>query len=193
MTKIEKLFASKQRVFTVNDLAVLWQIPERPRLWSLIRHYLRQQRLIRVYSGIYVLQTEYSELELAVKLFAPAYVSYVTALGLHGINFQYYRSIHVMAKVSKTIDTYDGHRFVAHQLKDELLFNDVGLHKEQGYTVASPERTVCDTLYLHKRYYFDSLHSVDPERLLAVAQIYRSQSLQREVEKLINLIKKGEV
>jgi len=184
MTKIEKLLLSKQTVFSVGDLAVLWNMSERKKLWESIKYYLRIGKLVRVHSGTYVLNQDYSELELAVKLFSPAYISFHTALGIHGINFQNYHSVHAMALVSKKIEVAQK-TFVYHQLQDHIFFNEVGVEKEGNYRLASPERAICDSLYLVPSLTFDVLDQVDTDKLLAVATVYQSQALAKRVSRLI--------
>lgn len=191
MTKIEKLINSPQKVFTVSDLAIFWQMPDRQKLWSLIRHYLRKNRLKKVYSGVYVLSEDYSPLELAVNLFAPAYISHMTALGLHGINFQHQPETHLVSAISKTITVYSGHKIVSHKVKDFILFNEFGLEKENGYYLASPERAVCDTLYLEPHFKFDHLGPIDAAKLIEQAKIYQNQALVKRVVKLAARIEKG--
>lgn len=190
MTKIEILLKSPQKVFTVDDLAVMWQMPDRRKLAEVIKYYVRVHRLIKVFRGVYALDQDYSELELAVNIFPPAYISFITALGIHGITFQYYESIHVMATASKTITVSSGKKIIFHQLKDEILFDQTGLQKEANYLIASPERTICDALYLKPTYTFDHLGGIDIKILREVAAIYRNQALTNRIEKLIPLIQR---
>lgn len=188
MTKIEILLKSPQKVFTVDDLAVMWQMPDRRKLAEVIKYYVRVRRLIKVFRGVYTLDQDYSELELAINIFPPAYISFITALGIHGITFQYYESIHVMATASKTITVSSGKKIIFHQLKDEILFDKTGLQKEENYMIASPERTICDTLYLKPTHTFDHLGGIDIKILRDVVAIYRNQALTNRIEKLIPLI-----
>lgn len=184
MTKIEKLLISKKTVFSVDDLAVLWSMSERKKLWESIKYYLRIGKLTKVYSGTYVLNPDYSELELAVKLFYPTYISFHTALGIHGINFQHYQSIHSMALASKKIKV--GQKtFVYHQLRDEVFFNETGVEKNNNYRLASPERAVCDSLYLAPSMTLDVLDEVNFDRLLRLVEIYKNKSLQKRVLELV--------
>ncbi|KUK79862.1 MAG: hypothetical protein XD95_0076 [Microgenomates bacterium 39_7] len=185
MTKIEKLLTSEQRVFTVDDLAVLWNMPDRKKLWESIKYYLRSERLKKIYSGVYVLaDREYDQLELAVNLFTPAYISFHTALAIHGVNFQYYSEVHAMALASKKIQ-FNGQSFVYHQLKDEIFFNELGIEQKTAYKIASIERAVCDTLYLMPSMTFDVLDGVNPNKLQQVAQIYDNKSLIKKAQKLL--------
>jgi predicted transcriptional regulator of viral defense system len=189
MTKIEILLKSPQKVFTVDDLAVLWQVSDRRKLAEVIKYYIRVKRLYKAFQGVYTLDQNYSELELAVNVFPPAYISYITALGIHGISFQYYEDIHVMATASKTVQLPSGKRIVFHQLKDQILFDETGLQRQENYLIASPERTICDTLYLQPTYVFDNLRSIDINTLQKVVKIYRNLALEKRIKKLTSLIK----
>lgn len=193
MTKFEKLLVTEQKVFTTNDLAILWQMPDRKQLWSLIRYYLRKKKLQRIYSGTYAIDDNFSNLELAVNLFAPAYVSYLTALGIHGINWQLQAQTHVMAAVSKTITLQNKMTVVAHQVKNYILLNSLGLEKHVGYYLASPERAICDTLYLHPGFVFDNLNAIQSNVLMQVVEIYQNKALTKRVREICqSLEQKGQ-
>lgn len=185
MTKMEILLsAAPQTVFSIDDLGVLWQMPERRKLARLVNYYVRTGRLHSVRRGVYALHEEYSPQEAAIKLFPPAYISYTTALGLHGATFQFERDIHAMARASKTIKLSDGRVYVYHQLKDEILLNREGVEKRDGYWLASLERAICDTSYLVPGFVFEHLDRVDPEKLQALVTIYKNQALRKRIQAL---------
>lgn len=192
MTKIEILLRSSQTVFTVSDLAVLWQISERKKLWEVIKYYVRKKRLQKVYRGIYVIDPHYSPLELVVNLLPPAYISLETALGIHGINIQYQSDIHAISLTSKVITLPTGSRCVFHQVKDFILFDQTGLQQEKNFLLASPERAICDTFYLHPHFVFDNVHIVNTQKLLEVVTIYHNQSLKKRIEIFANSLEKGD-
>jgi len=190
MTKIEKLLISKQKVFTVDDLAILWNMPNRKKLWESIKYYLRSNRLQKIYSGVYVLADhEFDQLELAVNLFTPSYISFFTALAVHGVNFQHYSQVHAMALASKTIKT-QGLSFVYHQLKDEIFFNETGVEQRVTYKIASIERAICDSLYLVPSMTFDVLDAINIDKLQQVAQVYNNKNLLKKVQQIIRSIER---
>lgn len=189
MTKIEILLLSRQTIFSIDDLAVIWSIPDRKRLWEIVKYYLRTSKLRKLYSGVYSLYNQdFSELELAVNLFSPSYISFHTALGIHGINFQHYSEIHVIALASKKI-TVEGKQFVYHQFKRKVFFNGLGIEKKEGYQIASLERAVCDSLYLLPSMTLDYLGMLNVEKLQKVAGVYENQSLSKRVVKIIKELK----
>ena len=183
MTKIEKLLSTRKSVFTVDDLSVLWQQPNRRKLWAVIRYYLRVGKLIKIHSGIYALGS-FTPFEVAQKLITPSYISFHTALGIHGINFQLYQTIHNVALISKTITT-KGQQYTYHQMKDNIFFNEIGLIKEDVYSIASPERAICDSIYLSPHITFDNLDDIDLDKLQTIASIYQRQTLLKRIKQIL--------
>jgi hypothetical protein len=50
--------------------------------------------------------------------------------------------------------------------------------------IATPERAICDRLYLSPNYYFDNLENIDKEKLLEISQIYNKRVIL-EIKKLL--------
>lgn len=187
-TKAEILLSVPQTVFTVDDLAVLWQMPDRSKLWESIKYYVRTKRLYSIQRGVYALAEDYSLFEAGVKLFPPAYVSFITALAHHGVLFQYSSVVHLMAQASKRIEI-DGRIFEYHQLKNEILFNQLGIDKVDNYWISSLERAVCDTSYLVPNFVFEHLRNVDFQQLELIAKIYHNKALEKRIERIISITK----
>jgi len=191
MTKIETLLrVAPQTIFTINDLGILWMMPDRHKLARLINYYVRIGRLHGVRRGVYALNERYSLHEAAVKIFPPAYISFTTALALHGAYFQYERDIHLMAQASKTVSLQSGQSFVYHQLKPEILLNLDGIKKTDGYWLASPERAICDTTYLVPLFRFEQVERVETDQLRRLAALYKNQALITRIEALCSEIEK---
>lgn len=189
MTKAELLLSSSQTVFTVDDLAVLWQMSDRSRLWESIKYYLRTNRLHSIQRGVYALSEDYSPFEAAVKLFPPAYISYTSALAYHGAFFQYSSEIHVMAQASKRLKVMSGQVFIYHQLKNYILLNQMGIEKLDGYWMATLERAICDTSYLVPSFVFEHLDNVNPQILEQLSKLYGNKSLQNRIKRIISIIR----
>lgn len=189
MTKAELLLSSSQTVFTVDDLAVLWQMTDRSRLWESIKYYLRTNRLHSIQRGVYALSEDYSPFEAAVKLFPPAYISYTSALAYHGAFFQYSSEIHVMAQASKRLKVMSGQVFIYHQLKNYILLNQMGIEKLDGYWMATLERAICDTSYLVPSFVFEHLDNVNPQILEQLSKLYGNKSLQNRIKRIISIIR----
>lgn len=188
MTKLEILQKTGLNVFTPNDLMVLWQSSDKRSVHESIKDYVRRGRMFSIRRGIYLLNKDYDTFELAQKLISPSYISYYTALAYHGIIFQKYSEIHSFAPYPKSI-TLDGEKYVYHKFKESIFNIQDGLILTDKYTIAGPERSICDTLYLNKSVAFDNLRNVDLLKLKSISKIYNNKRLEDEINVLILGIK----
>lgn len=189
-TNIEKLISSGKKVFTTDDLAIIWAVSDRKKLIGRIKYYLRQRRLIHIYKGLYA-YGEYTLLDIAQKLVPMSYLSLYTTSQMHGLTFQYYSTIFCISLKSKKYNV-DGQKYEYRKVKDAIFYNDLGLMQEGGHTIANKERTICDLLYVFPGFAFDNLKSVDIEMLHKIATIYDNKRLQKDVSKIIKIIESNE-
>jgi predicted transcriptional regulator of viral defense system len=185
-TNIEKLIISGKRVFTTEDLAVIWQVPERKKLIERIKHYLKQQRLVHIYKGVYA-YGEYTPLDIAQKLIPLSYLSLYTTAQMHGLTFQYYATVFCMSLRSKKYEI-GGQKFEYRKIKEVAFYNSLGLVNEGRYTIANKERTICDLLYVYPGFAFDNLKGVDTELLREMSFIYENKRLEQDIAGIITVI-----
>jgi len=185
-TNIEKLISGGKKVFTTDDLAIIWGVSDRKKLIGRIKYYLRQRRLIHIYKGLYA-YGEYTPLDIAQKLVPMSYLSLYTTSQIHGLTFQYYSTIFCISLKSKKYNV-DGQKYEYRKVKDAIFYNDLGLMQEDGHTIANKERTICDLLYVFPGFAFDNLKSVDTEILHKIATIYDNKRLQKDVSEIIKII-----
>ena len=162
MSFIKKLLKTKrsdQTIFTFSDLSNLIPGYSGAKLKSALKYAVKQHDIIRVSRGIYSLSKDYSRLEFANKYRSPSYISLYTVLQEEGIVFQPYSSIYVIAKRSQEIEI-DGERYVYRKIKDEILLHPLGVTSLGNVYKATPERAMCDKLYLDGLEYFDNLRSI---------------------------------
>jgi hypothetical protein len=188
-TNIEKLITSGKKVFTIEDLAVIWGITERRKLIERIKHYLREKRLVHIHKGVYA-YGDYTPMDVAQKLVPMSYLSLYTTSQIHGLTFQYYAKTYCIALKSITYDI-SGQTYVYHKVKEPIFYSQVGLVNQGQYIMADKERTICDLLYVFPSTAFDSLAGVDPKKLIATASIYGNKRLVSEVAGIARTIKKG--
>ena len=154
----------------------------------MIRYYLSDGVLTRVFKGVYALFPDWSEFELAQKLVQPSYISFQTALAHYGLVFQYDGQVHSAALISKKISVGE-QLFSYHKLKTEIFYKQLGMRiDEKGHYIASPERAVCDTLYLHPGFGLDSYGDLDSGLLSELSLMYNNQRLVNEIKELVNQI-----
>jgi predicted transcriptional regulator of viral defense system len=181
-SKIEQLIESNQKVFSIADLGSIWSQHDYIKIKALARYYASKQKLFRVKNGLYSIVEKPNILEVAQHLITPSYISHHTALSIHGINFQYYSDIHCIALRNREIEV-QGQKILYHQIKAEILFNPFGIINQNGYNIASPERAICDSLYLSPGIGFDNLNTLDTIELFKIAKIYNNKSLIKNLRK----------
>lgn len=165
MSFIKKLFQTRsldQTVFTFSDLSNA--VPDYcgPKLKSALKYAVQIGDIIRISRGIYSLSKTYSKLEFGNKFRSPSYISLYTVLQEFGIVFQPYSSIYLIANRSAEIEI-DSQKYIYRKIKDEALLNQLGIKNLGNVNQASPERAICDKLYLDGPEHFDNLRSLDWE------------------------------
>lgn len=187
ITNIEKLAFSGKRVFTTEDLAVIWQIPQRRRLIERIKYYLREKRLISVYKGVYAYGEDYTPLDIAQKLVPMSYISLYTTSQMYGLTFQFYSSIYSISLKSKKYKIGKTEYFYR-KVKESIFYNQSGLINNGRYILADKERTVADCLYVFPSFAFDNLQGINKEKLVEMSKIYSNKRLEKEIMKIIKTI-----
>ena len=124
----------------------------------------------------------YNLKELAVKIYSPSYISFETALRKAGIIFQHYESIFVATKWPKE-KKINNHTFVFRKIKDEVLYNPLGIENKENYSIATPERSFLDMIYLFPNYYFDNLDILNWDKCFEIAKIYNNKQLIKRLKK----------
>ncbi len=178
---IAKLYASPKTVLTIKDIALIWEETNAANLLAKIKYYAKQGSLIRISRGIFAKNKEYDLKELAGSIYSPSYISFETVLREAGIIFQHQEAVFVAGPypMSKKID---GHTIIFRKLKDSILYSGIGIKKENGYSIATPERAFLDTIYLSPKFYFDNLRSINWELCFELVKIYENKQLVKRLK-----------
>lgn len=182
-SNFQKVLRMGKLVFTLQDLALLWNYQSNNKASDLARYYCNKKFLFRIKNGLYTTTELYDPFLLANKLVPASYISLFTALKKHGVIFQWYADIYCVGNISKKFNL-NSQTFIYSKFKQDLCFNPLGIIEENGVRLASLERSICDTLYLYPETTFDNLRNVDFTKLLEIAQIYNNQQLLKTVYKL---------
>lgn len=183
MIQLTQLYKTGKNVFTIDEIGQITQTRNRESLHNSLRYLARVGKIHRIRRGIYSLDKEYSELELAQRLVIPSYVSLYTALGIHGINFQYHRDITSIALYNKTMNV-DDRTYKYHRIKPEIFYLPDGIEKREYYNMASPERAVVDTLYFFPEHYFDNIAAFNHKKAIIIAEKFKLDYLVQRIEML---------
>lgn len=178
---LKTLLRSKQTVFSLKDIVVISRDSNINNLKAKVHYYVKQGELYPVRRGIYAKDKDYNRLEVATKIFIPAYISFETVFAQEGMVFQVYTSIFVATYRSETVDG-DGQQYLFRTLKRRILTNPSGVRNTEPYSIASPERAFLDMLYIRKDYHFDNLDSLNWDKVFEILPLYENKRMERVVK-----------
>lgn len=177
------ILKSAKTVFTFKDIALLWQEAASLATRVRINYYVKKGDLIRLRKGIYAKTRNYNRLELATRVFTPAYVSFETVLAREGFIFQVYEKIFVASYLTREI-TIDDQIFALRKVKDAVLTSPLGIEHREESSIATKERAFLDTLYVNSDYHFDNLQGLNWEKVLEIFPIYTNKRMEKVVSRL---------
>lgn len=180
---LETLLRSPKTVFTLEDVALLWKEPSTQAVRVRLSYYVRRGKLHRIRKGLYAKDRNYDKLELATRIFTPAYVSFETILAREGLIFQFYSQITVASYLTREIEV-DGQTYSFKRIKMPVLTDPMGVENREETSYASRERAFLDTLYLRGEYHLDNPGGLDWNKIFDLLPIYRNQSLDRRVRRI---------
>lgn len=178
---ITTLLRSKKTVFTYKDLALLWGEQNTNAARVRMNYYVRIGALYRIRQGLYTKDKNYNRLELATRIFTPAYVSFETVLAEAGIIFQYYSPIFIASYLTREI-AIDNQTYTYRRIKNTILTDTTGVENKDEFSKATKERAFLDTLYINTDYHFDNLGSLDWDKIFEILPIYDNKRMTKKVK-----------
>jgi hypothetical protein len=180
---LTSILRSNKTVLSSKDVALLWHDPGTSATRVRLHYYVQKGDLYRIRKGLYAKSRDYNRLELATRIFTPAYVSFETVLAKEGLIFQYYDRIFVASYLNREI-TVDGQVYSFQKIKTRLLINPVGVAHVSETSLATKERAFLDTLYVNADYQFDNIGSLNWEKVFEILPIYSNQRMIKKVSRL---------
>lgn len=178
-----ELMRSEKTVFTINDVALIWEETNLNLVKTRMSRYLKAGKMYSIRKGIYAKDKNYDRNELATKIYTPSYISFETVLVQSGVIFQYYSQIFVASYLSRTL-TVGEQAYSYRKLKDSILTNNLGVETRGNYSIASKERAFLDVVYLNKDYHFDNLGSINWDKVYQILPIYGgNKRMDRKIKK----------
>lgn len=177
---ILSILKSNNTVFSFKEILLASGESNPALLRRRIYSYIKNGQLYGIRRGLYAKDKNYNKLELATKIFIPAYVSFETVLAEAGVTFQHYSQIFIASYQTKEIDC-DGQIFSFKKLKTNILNNNSGIENKGFYSIASKERAFLDVVYLNKDYHFDNLSPLDWDRVFSILPMYENKRMTKKV------------
>ena len=171
MKYLKKLIDSNNTVFTISELKFLFNIKNSTQI-NLIMQRMKKQNIVKnIWYGIWTLN-DYDKLELWSKLRKNSYISLEYVLQKRGVIFQSYEKTITLVSNNTFTKEIDWLNFEYHKIKPSILTNPLWLIYTWKYYIATPERAVCDMIYLYKNVVFDNIQSLNTELLSDLSKIY---------------------
>lgn len=180
-TLILDIYNSKNTVFSIKDIALLWGESDTELVKMRMHRYVKAGKLHSIRRGLYAKDKNYNKNELATKIYTPSYISFETVLGRAGVTFQSYGQIFVASYLTREIIA-DGQTYSYRKIKESVLTNNAGIEHKDNYSIATAERAFLDVVYLNKDYHFDNLSVLDWNRVLEILPIYSNKRMEKEIK-----------
>ena len=145
-------------VFTIQDLATIWNISNRSTLRMTLARYIKRGLIFSIWRGLYSIldPKKIDPLFLGIKaLHAYAYISCETVLFDAGLINQPPREITIVSNVSRRFSIL-GREYRVRKMSDTLLYNDTGIIFKNGIRIATSSRAKKDMLYFSPKKYYDA-------------------------------------
>lgn len=161
---INTLLKTEKTVFTTEELQALFPHIKTTSLAQTLSRYKKTGKLLNPQKGIWTLPI-FSQEELACCLYPQSYISLETVLYDAGVIFQRYGGSTRVIWNNTRKKTFQDHDYYAFKIKDNVFNNPLGVRTMQNIRKATPERALCDLLYLQKKaqidnpQFFDTLQS----------------------------------
>ena len=179
---ISSILRSKKTVFSFKDIALLWG-DSGSAVRVRVSYYVKNGQLYPIRRGFYAKDKNYNKIEMATKIFTPAYVSFETVLAREGIIFQYYSQIFVASYLTRDI-TCDGQIYSYKKIKDLVLTDGAGITNNGECSIATKERAFLDTIYINKDYHFDNLSPLDWDKVFVMVPMYSNKRMAQKVKNI---------
>ena len=186
---ILSIYSAKNSVFTIKDIALLWNEANAELVKRRLYRYVKSEKLYAIRRGLYARDKNYSKFEVATKIYTPSYISFETVLARAGVVFQLYGQIFAASYLTREI-TADKQTYSYRKIKHSILTNHAGIEMKEHYFIASPERAFLDTVYLRKGYHFDNLSPLDWNKVFEMLPIYGNKRMEKRVDEYYGAVKK---
>lgn len=141
----KEIYNSGFEFFNLKTLRDILGIKKESTFYNAVKRLIKNEVLIKLEKNKYILKSaELSDLKLANLLYVPSYISFETALNIHGILPQFpYDTTSATTKKS-TIKKINNKIFSYTHLQKTLFW---GYYKN-NYLIAEPEKALLDLAYL---------------------------------------------
>ncbi len=156
--RFSQLATMGEVIFTVQDVATIWNITNRQTLRVLLARYVKRRILWRIWRGLYSIidPKNINPLLIGIKiLHGYGYVSCETVLFDAGLINQRPTEITIVSNVSKKFSLL-GYNYRSRKMSDEMLYDTFGIVYKDGVYTATVGRAKKDMNYFNPKKYYDA-------------------------------------
>jgi predicted transcriptional regulator of viral defense system len=175
-----RIYSRPETVLTIDEIAQLSPNISNKSLKDRLSYFTKTGKIKRLHQGIYA-KLDYNPLELANKVYKPAYISLETVLFKAGVVFQTYHTIFLVSYLTRSVSIGEI-ELQFRKIKNPVLTNLQGIEQKTGYFMATTERAFLDAIYIYKNYHFDNLEPINWEKVDSLKGIYQSKAFEKRVE-----------
>jgi len=185
MQKIKQLLELKQTVFSIRELYDIFPDTNTRNVDNFLYRTKKSGLLLNLRKGIWALPN-YNALELACKIKIPSYISCETVLFKEGVIFQFYGNTFSCISGDSRRYNIDGKEYIYYKIQTKISSKIIGIRKYENYNIATPERALCDYIYLNPKGVIDAPESINKDRLKQILPLY-PKSTNLVIQKLVNV------
>jgi len=185
---IEMMRKTERSVFSVNDMSIIGRLDNRSAKVYASRA-IRSNLLSRIERGKYAIGND--PFSIASQLVFPSYISFLSALSLHGLIDQAISRIVVATSKRKKKMSVFGNDIEFIRLNSSMMFGFRKVKRGNGFIViAEPEKAIIDLLYIPTlgpiSYIADIVKDMDAEKLQEYALKTGSEAVIRRTGFLLD-------
>lgn len=177
---ILSLYQSPKTIFSLEELSLMFPDISYANLKRRMSYYVSKGQIQKVRKDTYA-KKDFNKYELANTLYTPSYISLETVLQMAGITFQYYETVFAITYTTRLVEVRDI-TIQYRGMKKDVLSNNEGIERKEGYFIATPERAFLDAIYIYKSYYFDNLRPLNWEWVMELKELYQNNAFNKRVE-----------
>lgn len=171
MNILSTLLETGKTVFRTEELSQIVKMTTKRGFDSFLYRAKKDRMLLNPQKGIRTL-TKYDPNELACYLRQDSYISLESVLYQAGVIFQYYGNTITCVSDNTRTHTIDGKQYTYAKIASKIRHNEIGIKKYKTYSIATPERALCDMVYLYPHTHIDNPQSIDQIRLKQILPLY---------------------
>ena len=176
MKNLTILLKTKKTVFSFQEIKKILKIPTDAGTKSFLQRAKANQSLYNPYKGYWALPN-YEPWELACKIKSNSYISTETVLFKEWVFFQFYgNTISCIANESRKYKI-DNKELIYYKIKSDISNNPIGIREYANYRIATPERALCDYIYLNPHGVIDATENINQIRLNQIIDIYPKKTV----------------